>query len=101
MENPELFIVLLNIAVITIAYFYVYPRFCGSNGNKIAVNDFIATGIPLLIVGLIYWGAKVEFNLIFTTVNWFWFTLATYFILEIPLMLWYFKKHYVWEIFNR
>jgi hypothetical protein len=100
MEDPELFIVLLNVVVIAIAYFYVYPRYCGSDGNKIAINDIFASGIPLLIAGLIYWGSGVEFNIIFTTVNWFWFTLITYFVLEIPLMLWYFKKHNVWESFN-
>lgn len=100
MNNPELFVVVLNVSIITIAYFLVYPKFCGSDGNKIAVNDIFASSISLLIVGSMYWGSGIEFNLIFTDVNWFWFTLITYMIIEIPLMLWYFKKHDVWSTFD-
>lgn len=100
MENPELFILLLNGFIIAIAYFYVYPRFCGSDGTKIAVNDLFASGIPLLIAGLLFWDSRVEFSLIITTTNWFWFTFLTYMIMEIPLMQWYFKKHNVWESFK-
>jgi hypothetical protein len=101
MERQELLIIIVNVVVICIAYFFVYPRFCGSDGNKIASNDLIATAIPLLIAGYNYWGTGVEFSLIVTTVNWFWFTLSSYFIIEIPLMLWYFKKNDVWKSFNK
>ncbi|WP_028299325.1 hypothetical protein [Oceanospirillum beijerinckii] len=100
MESPELLIILLNIVVATAAYSYIYPRFCGSDINKIAINDILASGVSLLVAGAVYWGSGVEFDLIFTTVNWFGFTLITYFILETPLMLWYFKKHKVLEKFN-
>lgn len=100
MESSELLVVLLNVAVVAVAYFYVYPRFCGSDANRIAINDILASSVSLLVAGSMFWGSGVEFDLIFTTANWFWFTLITYFTLETPLMLWYFKKHKVLEKFN-
>lgn len=100
MENPELSVIAVNIFIICIAYFYVYPKYCGSNANKIAVNDLIASAIALLISGYRYWGAGVEFGILVTSVNWFWFTLLTYLIVELFLMFWYFRKHGVWDSFN-
>lgn len=98
--SPELAVLILNCAVIATAYFFVYPKYCGSNGHKIAMNDAIASGITLFIAGVGFWGSNVEFTIIFTTVNWFWFTLISYVIIETPLMLWYYKKHKVWSSFN-
>jgi hypothetical protein len=93
MENPELTIIAINIAVLAVAYFYVYPRYCGPSLNKVAMNDIAASGIPLLIAGLSFWDSGVEFNLLITAANWFWFTLVTYAIIEAPLTIWYFNKY--------
>ena len=41
MANQELFVLLLNAVVTGFAYFYIYPKFCGSDGNKIAIYDFL------------------------------------------------------------
>lgn len=97
MNNPELFVITVNAVVIVIAYFLIYPRFCGANGYKIAVNDVMATAIPLLITGLSFWGSGISFSILIATVNWFWFTLITYFLMEIPFMLWYFRKYNIWD----
>jgi hypothetical protein len=96
MDNPEIFVISLNSLVILMAYFLIYPKFCGANGNKIAMNDLVATGIVLVISGTNFWGSGQSFSLLFISANWFWFTLITYAAIEIPLMLWYFKKHDVW-----
>ena len=100
MNNPELVVLLLNCTVIAVAYFLIYPKFCGSNGYKIATNDLFASGIVLFISGCLFWGAGIEFNLLFAKVNWFWFTLISYAIIETPLMLWYYKRNNVWGNFN-
>jgi len=97
MFSSELIILCLNIIVILMAYFIIYPRFCGADGNKIAGNDLIATGIILLISGSIFCGTGEVFSLILFSVNWFWFTFLTYAAIEIPIMLWYFNKHDVWS----
>jgi len=100
MNNPELLIIVMNVIVILFSYFVVYPKFCGSDGMKISTNDLAASGIVLLVAGSIFWGTGVQFNMFLFSVNWFWFTLLTYLIIEIPLMLWYFKKYDVWSSFK-
>ena len=93
MENAELGVFLLNLVIVLVAYFLVYPKIAGSDINKISLNDIFASGISLGIVGSVYWGTEHQFNAIFMSVNWFWFTLITYAIIEVPIMIWYFKKH--------
>ena len=78
-----------------IAYFSVYPKLAGNNFNKISFYDIFASGLALTIVGFQYWNSGFQFNLILLTVNWFWFTLVTYAAIEIPIMVWYLKKHNV------
>jgi len=100
MEHPEVIVLCLNVVIICIAYFIIYPKFCGSNGNKIVNNDLLASGVVLIVSGSVFWGTGQEFSMLFFSLNWFWFTLLTYGIMEIPLMLWYFKKHDVWSSFK-
>jgi len=95
MKNPELILLLLNAIIIGLSYLIIYPRVAGANINKILINDVIATTCALLVAGSMFWGADVQFNIILGDLNWFWFALLSYAALEIPMMLWYFKKHNV------
>lgn len=47
MNIPELTIIFLNIIIVLIAYLFVYPKVAGSNGNKVAFNDVVASSIAL------------------------------------------------------
>lgn len=96
MLSGELQIVLINLAIILLAYFGVYPRFCGADLNKILVNDAIATVVALVVAGSLFAGSDARFTLLFGEVNWFWFTLLTYFLMETPFMFWYFKRFGIW-----
>lgn len=89
--SAELSIMLLNTVIILIAYTWVYPKLAGKNINKVAIFDCVTSGLALVIVANKYWGQGVEFNFLQFEVNWFWFTLITYSIIEIPIALWYFK----------
>ncbi len=93
MEISELAIIVLNLIIILVAYLSVYPKLAGNSFNKISFYDVFASGLALGIVGLQFWGTGYEFNLLITKVNWFWYTLVTYGAIEIPVMLWYFKKN--------
>lgn len=93
MLSAELSIILLNTVIALLAYLSVYPTLAGNDFNKIAFYDIFTSAIALAIVGYHYWGSDYQFNLLVTEVNWFWYTLATYTAIEIPLMLWYFKKN--------
>ena len=90
--SAELSIILLNTVIILIAYAWVYPKLAGKNINKVAIFDCVTSGLALVIVANKYWGQGVEFNFLQFEVNWFWFTLITYSIIEIPIALWYFKE---------
>jgi hypothetical protein len=95
MGFPELQIIVLNLIIVLVAYLSIYPKLAGSNFNKISIYDVFTSGFSLLVVGLNYWGSGQEFNLLVTNTNWFWFTLITYLVIEIPVMIWYFKKNKV------
>ena len=91
--NSELLIISLNSMILLIAYFWVYPKSCGSNLLLLSCLDFIFSCIALLAVASKYWGSEQQFNILVGQVNWFWFTLMTYVLIEIPLMLWYMNKN--------
>lgn len=95
MGSPELSILTLNIIVILVAYLSIYPKLAGNSFNKISFFDFFTSGFALFVVGFNYWGTGHEFSLFVFTVNWFWFTLVTYCLIEVPIMVWYFKKQKV------
>lgn len=95
MDSPELAIILLNLIIILVAYLSIYPKLAGNNFNKISFYDLFASGFAFLVVGFNYWGTGHEFSLLITTTNWFWFTLVIYGAIEIPIMVWYFKKQKV------
>jgi len=93
MASPELAIILLNLSIILLAYFSIYPKLAGNSFHKISIYDLFTSGFALLVVALNYWGSGHEFNLLIANTNWFWFTLITYVAIEVPIMLWYFKKY--------
>jgi len=97
--TPEWIILVLNLGIVAIAYGWVYPRVAGNDGNKIALNDVMASLVSLLIAGILFWDSGQRFNALLFDLNWFWFTLLTYALIEIPFMLWYFNKHDVWQSF--
>ncbi len=91
--TPETTILILNAVILGLAYLVIYPKSVGSDLNKLLINDVIASLIAITVAGSVYWGSGYQFNLIVTTLDWFWFTFLTYAVLEIPLMLWYLKKY--------
>ncbi len=95
MNSPELSVLLLNLIIILVAYLSIYPKVAGNSFNKISFYDLFTSSFALLVVGLNYWDSGQEFSLLISTTNWFWFTFITYALIEIPIMLWYFKKQKV------
>ncbi len=93
--SAEVSILLLNTIIVLLAYLLIYPKTAGNNFYKITLSDLCASATALTIVGFKYWELAQKFNLLFIEVNWFWFTLITYGLIELPIMLWYFKKYQV------
>jgi len=90
--SAELAIIILNVLIIVIAYFSVYPKVAGADINKVALCDCVASSLALVIVASKYWGTAVQFDFLIVQVNWFWFTLLSYGVIELPIALWYFRK---------
>lgn len=87
-ESLVVFIVLATLAA---SYFWIYPKFAGNDVKKMAWFDAGLGFIPLGISALLFWESDPTFNLIFIETNWFWFTLITLVVLELPLFFWYLK----------
>ena len=97
MLNLELIIILINILLLSFVYLWLFPKVAGADIKKLSTYDFITSLVSLSIAGVLFWDSGFEFNLLVDTTNWFWFTLVTYFIIEIPIALWYFKKYDVFK----
>lgn len=91
--NPETTLLVVNAIVIALAYTLFYPRYAGSQLNKLAVYDLLISIIPLSIAWWFYADSGHQFNLIIMQTNWFVFTLATYFIVEMPMSLGYMRAY--------
>ncbi|MGM0481415.1 MAG: hypothetical protein ACQEQZ_05765 [Pseudomonadota bacterium] len=89
----ELLVVLLNLVIILVSYLHLYPKVAVQSLNKLAIFDLFATALALFIVGFKYWGTGYQFLLMSFSLNWFWYTLIVYLLLEIPVVLWYCKNH--------
>ncbi len=97
MLSPELLVILLNLSILSFSYIWFFPRIAGADAIKLAKYDLISFLVSIIISGFFFYGSYIELNAIFTTLNWFWFTMLTFFILEIPFALWYFNKNGIWD----
>ena len=93
MLNAELIVILLNLFIVFFSYLWLYPRVAGSDINKISIYDLLASILAISISAMLFWDSGILFNALVDELNWFWFTLLTYFIIEFPFIIWYFKKY--------
>ena len=93
MGMAELSIMAPELVVLAGGYLFIYPNIAGNNFNKISLCDLGCSAFVFVLVGLKYWGSGYEFSLLLFSTNWFWFTLIVYAAIEVPLAIWYFKKH--------
>ena len=96
MISPEITILLIIISILFVAYVFIYPFFVGADLTKWLTIDLLFSTLALVIVGFLFWETEFSFKLIFINLNWFWFTLIAYGLIEIPLSLRYAKKHKFW-----
>lgn len=93
MDSPEIFILLSNAAILLCAYFIVYPRFAGSDLNRLALNDLAANAIAIAVAGFAFFGTGQRFDWLFLELGWFGFTVVTFLLMELPLFVWYARRH--------
>ena len=89
----ELIVISINFIIVFGAYFFLFPNIVENEIKKLMFYDFLTSLLSLFIVGSTFWGTLQTFSLFGNDLNWFWFTIITYLIIEIPFSLWYIKKH--------
>ena len=93
----ELLVVFYLMATIAVAYLWFYPKFVGENVKLMMWLDVFVTSIPLGISALLFWQSDPVFRLFFFDLNWFFFTLITMFLIELPIFLLYLKARGLWD----
>ncbi len=91
--TPEAKILILNAAVLAVAYLGIYPSMREKTLPALLRNDLALTLLVLITAGALFAGTGTRFSLILLDTNWFGFTLLTSMAMELPLFLWFCKKH--------
>ena len=87
----ESLVVFVILATLAASYFWIYPKYAVNDVKKMAWLDFALGFIPLGTSAILFWESDPTFRLIFFDTNWFFFTLITLTLLELPLFFWYLK----------
>lgn len=90
---PEAQILIINAAILLVAYLGIYPTMRPLTAVRIMRADLAVSGLALGLAGALFWGTGARFSLVFVTVNWFWFSLITMLAIEMPLFAWFARRH--------
>jgi hypothetical protein len=82
---------------IAVSYLWFNPKFVGEKVKLMMWLDVVVTSIPLGISALLFWQSDPVFRLFFFDLNWFFFTLITLFLIELPIFLLYLKARGLWD----
>ncbi|GGA72080.1 hypothetical protein GCM10011369_12290 [Neiella marina] len=94
---PELIVLMLNGVLLIVSYSWLYPKYVADNIRKLMINDVVASVVALAVAGGLFMGKNISFNALLFDANWFWFTLLSYFVLEIPFSVRYCNKYNLWN----
>jgi hypothetical protein len=87
----ELFIVIVNVIALAVAYLYIYPKFGGNDVRRIAWLDLVVGLCVLLILAPVNWGSPSNYTFFIFDTNWWIFAILSYTAIEIPLFYLYIK----------
>ena len=95
---PELQILVINAVALCTGYLLIYPALGPLTNTtatklRIARADAGVGALALLTAGVLYWDTGVPFRMILFETNWFWFSLLSLIAMELPLALWFFRRH--------
>jgi hypothetical protein len=97
--TPEIKILILNAVILAVAYLGIYPSLQEKTLNRIMAVDVVLSVLSLIVAGGLFWGTGVAFTLLFFKTNWAVFAILTLFVMEVPLFVWFARKHGI-DIFN-
>lgn len=90
---PELQILAINATCLAVAYLGIFPALASRGLLRLALAD-LAVGLTALgTAGALFWGSGQAFRLFLFDTNWFWFALLSLIAIEVPLGLWFLRRH--------
>ncbi len=88
-NNPTLLILAINSTLIIGCYLWYFPCFVRDNVKKLLLVDSLCSIGSVIIAGFLFIGKGFEFSLLGWEMNWFWFALMSYFLIELPFSMVY------------
>lgn len=95
--SAEEIVLLIDLSIIAFAYFWLFPKVADKSFQKLMSYDSIAVVVAVGVVGTIFYDSGIVFNFFSLELDWFSFSILSYFLLEVPFALWYFKKYDIWK----
>ena len=90
---PELKLLILSAAILLVAYLGLYPSMRKITVNRMMVVDMVLTALALIVAAGLFRGSDTPFSLILFQTNWAVFSILTMAVMEIPLFIWFWRKH--------
>ncbi len=91
--SPEATILIINAALLAFAYLWAYPSLPHKSWNAIMWRDVVISVAALVLAGALFLGRGLAFDMILFSTNWFIFSFVTMSLMEIPLFIWFARKH--------
>ena len=91
--SPELKLLIVNAVIVLIAYLGIYPSMRQITLTRMMVSDLVLTVLALAVAGALFWDSGTRFSLLFFSTNWAIFSFLTLAVMEIPLFIWFCRKH--------
>lgn len=91
--TQELQILIVNAAILLIAYLGIYPSMRELTARRMVIVDIVLTALALGLAGALFAGRRIAFSLLLFPANWAVFSILTMAVMEIPLFLWFCRKH--------
>ena len=91
--TPELKLLILNAVILLIAYLGIYPSMRQITLPRMMAVDLVLCALALGVAGALFWGSGTRFSLLLITTNWAVFSFLTLLVMEIPLFIWFCRKH--------
>ncbi len=89
LNNPSLLILAINSTLIIGCYLWYFPCFLRDNLSKLLLVDSLCSIGAVVTAGFLFMGKNIEFSLFGWSMNWFWFSLLSYFLIEFPFSIIY------------
>ena len=90
---PELKLLTLNAVIVLIAYLGIYPSMHKVTLTRMMATDMVLTVLALGVAAALFWNSGTRFSLLFFSTNWAIFSFLTLAVMEIPLFIWFCRKH--------